>query len=57
MEIIVLATRRWSFEKRSRAIEVAVRGSPIHSENDLAIRAALDAIGIARMPAIYVEPS
>lgn len=47
---------RWSFEKRGKTVEVAVTGSLISSEADLAIRAALDGIGIARVPAIYVEP-
>jgi DNA-binding transcriptional LysR family regulator len=46
---------RWSFEKRGKTIEVAVTGSLISSESDLAIRAALDGIGIARVPAIYVD--
>ncbi len=46
---------RWSFEKRRKSVEVAVTGSLISSEADLAIRAALDGLGIARVPAIYVE--
>jgi DNA-binding transcriptional LysR family regulator len=46
---------RWSFEKRGKTIEVEVTGSLITSESDLAIRAALDGIGIARVPAIYVQ--
>jgi DNA-binding transcriptional LysR family regulator len=46
---------RWSFEKRGKSVEVAVTGSLISSESDLAIRAALDGLGIARVPAIYVE--
>jgi DNA-binding transcriptional LysR family regulator len=46
---------RWSFEKRGKTIEVEVTGSLISSESDLTIRAALDGIGIARVPAIYVE--
>jgi DNA-binding transcriptional LysR family regulator len=46
---------RWSFEKRGRSVEVAVTGSLISSEGDLAIRAALDGLGIARVPAIYAE--
>ncbi len=45
---------RWSFEKRGKSVEVAVTGSLISSESDLAIRAALDGLGIARVPAIYV---
>jgi DNA-binding transcriptional LysR family regulator len=46
---------RWSFEKRGKSVEVAVTGSLISSEADLAIRAALHGLGIARAPAIYVE--
>lgn len=46
---------RWDFEKRGKTVEVAVTGSLISSEADLAIRAALDGLGIARVPAIYVE--
>ena len=46
---------RWSFERRGKILEVAVTGSLIASESDLAVRAALDGIGIARVPAIYVE--
>jgi len=46
---------RWSFEKRGKSVEVAVTGSLISSESDLAIRAALDGLGIARVPASYVE--
>ena len=33
-----------------------VTGSLITSESDLAIRAALDGVGIARVPTIYVAP-
>jgi DNA-binding transcriptional LysR family regulator len=35
---------------------VIVTGSLITSDGDLAIRAALDGVGIARVPAIYVAP-
>ncbi len=45
----------WSLEKRSRATEITVTGSPNDSVSHLAIRAALDGIGIARVPAIYVS--
>jgi DNA-binding transcriptional LysR family regulator len=45
---------RWSFEKRGKSVEVAVTGSLI-GESDLTIRAALDGIGIARVPATFVE--
>jgi DNA-binding transcriptional LysR family regulator len=47
---------RWDFEKRGKSLEVIVKGSLITSESDLAIRAALDGVGIARVPAIYAEP-
>src|SRR5215471_15555470 len=47
--------QRWPFEKRGKAIEVTVTGSLISSDGDLAIRAALDGVGIARVPATYVE--
>jgi DNA-binding transcriptional LysR family regulator len=40
----------WSFEKRGKSVEVAVKGSLIVNESDLAIRAALDGAGIARVP-------
>jgi DNA-binding transcriptional LysR family regulator len=46
---------RWSFERRGKAVEVAVTGSLISSEADLTIRAALDGLGIARVPRIYAE--
>jgi DNA-binding transcriptional LysR family regulator len=44
------AIAHWAFEKKGRRLEVAVKGSLIVSESDLAIRAALDGIGIARVP-------
>ncbi len=47
---------RWAFEKRAKSLEVTVAGSLITSDGDLAIRAALDGMGIARVPAIYAEP-
>jgi DNA-binding transcriptional LysR family regulator len=47
---------RWEFEKRGKSLEVIVTGSLITSESDLTIRAALDGVGIARVPAIYVAP-
>jgi DNA-binding transcriptional LysR family regulator len=40
----------WSFEKKGKSLEVAVSGSLIVGDGDLAIRAALDGIGIARVP-------
>jgi len=47
---------RWPFERRGKTLEVAVTGSLITSDGDLAIRAALDGVGIARVPAVYLEP-
>jgi DNA-binding transcriptional LysR family regulator len=46
---------RWDFEKRGKSLEVAVTGSLITSHSDLAIRAALDSMAIARVPATFVE--
>lgn len=46
---------RWDFEKRGKSLEVAVTGSLITSNSDLAIRAALDGVAIARVPATFVE--
>ena len=46
---------RWSFEKRGKTLEVAVTGTLITSESDLAVRAALDGLGIARVPRVYVQ--
>jgi DNA-binding transcriptional LysR family regulator len=47
---------RWYFEKRGKSLEVDVAGSLITNDGDLAIRAALDGVGIARVPGIYVAP-
>lgn len=47
---------RWEFEKRGRSLEVLVSGSLITSDGDLAVRAAQDGVGIARVPATFVEP-
>jgi DNA-binding transcriptional LysR family regulator len=47
---------RWEFERRGKSLEVIVTGSLITGDGDLAIRAALDGVGIARVPAIYVAP-
>ena len=49
------AVSRWSFQKRGKPIEVEVAGSLVSNESDIAIRAALDGLGIARVPAIYVD--
>jgi len=45
----------WVFEKRGRSIEVTVEGSLIVSDGDLALRAALDGVGIARLPISSVD--
>jgi DNA-binding transcriptional LysR family regulator len=47
---------RWDFEKRGTKLEVTVAGSLISSDGDLAIRAAQDGVGIARVPAVFVAP-
>ena len=47
---------RWDFEKRGKSLEVTVSGSLIASQSDLAIRAALDGMAVARVPAIFAEP-
>ena len=47
---------RWEFEKRGKRLEVLVSGSLITSDGDLAVRAALDGVGIARVPATLIEP-
>jgi DNA-binding transcriptional LysR family regulator len=47
---------RWPFEKRGKSLEVAVTGPLITGDGDLAIRAALDGVGIARVPAVFVDP-
>jgi DNA-binding transcriptional LysR family regulator len=44
------AIPHWSFERKGRSLEVAVKGSLIVGDSDLAIRAALDGVGIARVP-------
>jgi DNA-binding transcriptional LysR family regulator len=46
----------WIFEKRGKTLEVAVSGSLIVSDGDLAMRAALDGVGIARLPVTSVGP-
>jgi DNA-binding transcriptional LysR family regulator len=50
------AIHQWSFEKRAKSVEVMVKGSLIVSDGDLALRAALDGVGLARLPATAVEP-
>jgi DNA-binding transcriptional LysR family regulator len=44
------ALQPWAFEKRGKSMEVLVKGSLIVGDGDLAIRAALDGVGIARLP-------
>jgi DNA-binding transcriptional LysR family regulator len=46
---------RWFFEKRSKSIEVDVTGSLIAGDSELAVRAALDGIALARVPLHIVE--
>jgi DNA-binding transcriptional LysR family regulator len=45
----------WAFERRGKGLEVMVKGSLIVSDGDLALRAALDGVGIARLPITSVE--
>jgi DNA-binding transcriptional LysR family regulator len=45
----------WAFEKRGKSLEVMVKGSLIVSDGDLALRAALDGVGLARLPINSVE--
>jgi DNA-binding transcriptional LysR family regulator len=45
----------WAFEKRGKSLEVLVKGSLIVSDGELALRAALDGVGIARLPIISAE--
>lgn len=45
----------WIFEKRGKSMEVAVEGSLIVSDGDLALQAALDGVGIARLPISSVD--
>src|SRR5215467_6153771 len=47
---------QWVFEKRGKSLEVMVSGSLITNDGDLAIRAARDGVGIARLPAGLIEP-
>jgi DNA-binding transcriptional LysR family regulator len=45
----------WAFERRGEGLEVMVKGTLIVSDGDLALRAALDGVGIARLPITSVE--
>jgi DNA-binding transcriptional LysR family regulator len=49
------AMHHWVFEKRGKSLEVLVKGSLIVSDGDLAIRAALDGVGIARSPLSSID--
>jgi DNA-binding transcriptional LysR family regulator len=49
------AFARWAFEKRERSMEVDVTGSLITADSDLAVRAALDGLALARVPRHTVE--
>jgi len=44
------ALHRWVFEKRGKSVEVDVTGSLITGDSDLAVRAALDGVALARVP-------
>jgi DNA-binding transcriptional LysR family regulator len=45
----------WTFEKRGKSLEVVVKGSLIVSDGELALRAALDGLAIARLPLTTVD--
>lgn len=49
------APNRWFFEKRGKGIEVDVTGSLIAGDSELAVRAALDGVALARVPLHTVE--
>ena len=49
------AFARWVFEKRGRSIEIDVTGSLVTGDSDLALRAALDGVALARVPRHTVE--
>jgi len=49
------APQRWIFEKRGKTVEVDVTGSLISGDSELAIRAALDGVAIARVPYYAAE--
>jgi len=49
------AMQPWIFEKRGKNMEVVVKGSLVVSDGDLSLRAALDGIGIARLPLSGIE--
>jgi DNA-binding transcriptional LysR family regulator len=45
---------RWAFKKRGKRLEVPVDGSLIVDDADLAVRAALDGVGIAYLLATHL---
>jgi len=47
---------RWVFERRGKSVEVAVSGTLITSDGELALRAALDGVAIARVPTDAAQP-
>jgi DNA-binding transcriptional LysR family regulator len=49
------ALEPWIFERGDKSLEVHVEGSLIVTDGDLALRAALDGVGIARLPISSVE--
>jgi DNA-binding transcriptional LysR family regulator len=49
------AISHWFFEKKGKSLEVAVKGSLIVNDGDLALRAAIDGVGIARLPITAVS--
>jgi DNA-binding transcriptional LysR family regulator len=49
------AMQPWAFEKRGKSMEVVVKGSLIVSDGDLAVRAALDGVGLARLPLSVID--
>jgi DNA-binding transcriptional LysR family regulator len=49
------AVAPWAFEKRGKSLEVLVKGTLIVNDGDLALRAALDGVGIARLPTTSVD--
>jgi DNA-binding transcriptional LysR family regulator len=49
------AIHQWVFEKRGKRVEVEVSGSLITSDGDLAVSAAADGLGLARIPASSIE--
>ena len=55
MRFVSNAFARWAFEKRGRSIEVDVKGSLIVGDSELAMRAALDGVALARVPRSSAE--